>query len=87
VPAAADALAPAGRRGAVQGLISMGGAVGRMLGPLLGGFLYAAGNPASLYLVMAAIFVAAGIVYGVHDRVGMALPETVSAREPSRRHG
>jgi MFS family permease len=87
VPAAADALAPAGRRGAVQGLISMGGAVGRMLGPLLGGFLYAAGNPASLYLVMAAIFVAAGIVYGVHDRVGMALPETLSAREPSRRHG
>jgi MFS family permease len=87
VPAAADVLAPAGRRGAVQGLISMAGAVGRMLGPLLGGFLYAAVAPSSLYLVMAVIFLAAGLVYAVHDRTAQVAREPAAAGERSRRHG
>lgn len=39
-PAAADQIAPPGRKGTVQGFIASAGTAGRMVGPLLGGFIY-----------------------------------------------
>lgn len=83
VPAAADQWAPPGRRGTVQGLISMAGSVGRMAGPLLGGILYVAIAPAGLFLIMAAIFVGAGLVYLVYDRLGRN-PDIRQRVDPTR---
>lgn len=39
-PAAADLIAPDGRKGTVQGFIASAGTAGRMVGPLLGGYIY-----------------------------------------------
>lgn len=40
VPAAADQIAPSGRKGTVQGFIASAATAGRMVGPLLGGLVY-----------------------------------------------
>jgi MFS family permease len=39
-PAAADSIAPNGRKGTVQGFIASAGTAGRMVGPLLGGMVF-----------------------------------------------
>jgi MFS family permease len=68
VPAAADRLAPPGRRGLYQGVIAGAGAIGRAVGPLAGGLLFVASAPARLYLAMAGVYVAAVLVFVLHDR-------------------
>ena len=68
VPAAADRLAPPGRRGLYQGVIAGAGAIGRAFGPLAGGLLFVASAPARLYLAMAGVYVAAILVFVLHDR-------------------
>lgn len=78
VPAAADRLAPAGRRGLYQGIIVGAGAVGRMLGPLVGGLLYLPSAPAHLFLAMAGIYAVAVVVYLLHDRK----PEWAAPKAP-----
>ena len=70
VPAAADDLAPEGRRGLYQGLISGAASAGRGLGPLLGGLLYDHYPSATLFLAMVGIFVLALAVFAAHDRIG-----------------
>ncbi|MGC8487948.1 MAG: MFS transporter [Clostridia bacterium] len=69
VPAAANAYADEARRGTVQGLVSMAGSAGRMVGPLLGGFLFSLVSRPELFLIMAAIFLLAGVVYWLYDGV------------------
>lgn len=68
VPAAADQLAPPGRRGLYQGVIAGAGAIGRAVGPLAGGLLFAASAPGRLYLAMAGVYVLAIMVFILHDR-------------------
>jgi MFS family permease len=70
VPAAADQEVPESRRGTAQGLVSMAGFVGRMVGPVLGGALFSAVSPAGLYLVMLGSMALGGTVYLGYDRVG-----------------
>ncbi len=68
VPAAADELAPQGRRGLYQGLVGGAGAAGRGLGPLLGGFLYERLASAQLFAVMTSVFIVAFFVFAMYDR-------------------
>lgn len=71
VPAAADQLAPDGRRGMYQGVMSGAASLGRMLGPLLGGLLYDHYPTEVLFLVMTCLFVAGFAVLSVYDRAGV----------------
>lgn len=63
VPAIAEEMSPPSRRGLVQGVVTMGSAVGRMAGPMLGGFLFVASNPDPLFLVMTGLMVVGGLTY------------------------
>lgn len=63
VPAAADMLAPGNRRGLFQGMISGAASSGRMIGPLLGGFLYDRMQPQLLFGTMAGLFVLGLLVF------------------------
>lgn len=71
VPAIAAELAPSGREGIFQGIAFSGQSIGRMVGPLLGGFLYEQHSSDSMLLTMTAIsIVALGcfLFNGVLDR-------------------
>lgn len=79
VPAAADRLAPPGRRGLYQGVIVGAGAMGRMLGPLVGGLLYLPTAPARLFLAMVGIYATAVAVYVLYDhKSAWTRPQTPS---------
>ncbi len=68
VPAAADRLAPEGRRGLYQGLVSGAASTGRAAGPLFGGLLYDRFPTQVLFLVMIAVFIVGLAVLAVYDR-------------------
>ncbi len=68
VPAAADRMAPAGRRGLYQGIISGAGSTGRAVGPLFGGMLYDRFPTRILFGVMIGVFALGLVVLGVYDR-------------------
>lgn len=68
VPALADRIAPAGRRGAYQGVVAGGGSLGRMLGPLAGGLAYDLASPQVTFLAMAAVLVLAAAAFWASDR-------------------
>jgi MFS family permease len=63
VPAAAAAHAPEERRGLVQGVVGMSASFGRMVGPLIGGALYAPVDPIRVFGVMT---VAYGLAAGAY---------------------
>ncbi|MDA8344645.1 MAG: MFS transporter [Thermaerobacter sp.] len=71
VPAAADQLAPEGRRGLYQGLISGASSAGRGLGPLLGGLLYDHFPSPMLFAAMTGIFILGFFVLALHDRTAI----------------
>jgi len=68
VPAAADRMAPQGRRGLYQGLVSGAASTGRAVGPLVGGLLYDRFPTRTLFGAMTAIFALGLLVLGLHDR-------------------
>ncbi len=68
VPAAADRLAPDGRRGLYQGIVSGAASTGRAAGPLFGGLLYDRFPTKVLFTVMIAIFAIGLVVLSVYDR-------------------
>ncbi len=68
VPAAADRLAPEGRRGLYQGIVSGAASTGRAAGPLFGGVLYDRFPTTVLFTVMIAVFVLGLAVLSVYDR-------------------
>jgi MFS family permease len=70
VPAAAEARSRPERRGLVQGVVGMAGALGRMAGPLIGGLLFVASDPRELFLVMLGFFLVGGLGYIWADRLG-----------------
>ncbi len=72
VPAAAETRTPPDRRGLVQGVVGTGGSLGRMAGPLVGGFVYSAQNPGHLFTIMLGAIVLGGVFYVVSDRVWKA---------------
>ncbi len=63
VPAEAESRSNPGRRGLVQGVVGTGGALGRMAGPLVGGFLYVESNPGRLFIVMTLVMLMGGTGY------------------------
>lgn len=69
IPAAADLLAPEGRRGFYQGLMSGAASAGRGIGPLLGGILYDHYSTPMLFSVMTGLFVLGFFVLSLHDRM------------------
>ena len=72
VPAQAAAHAAPEGRGLAQGVISMGGSLGRMVGPLLGGLLYGTGSQPLLFGVMGAIMAVGAVGYVLGDRMAAA---------------
>lgn len=68
VPAAADRMAPAGRRGLYQGIVSGAASTGRAAGPLFGGLLYDRFPTRVLFGVMIAVFSLGLIVLSIYDR-------------------
>ena len=75
VPAAAEHWSRPERRGLVQGVVQMAGSLGRMAGPLLGGFLFVASDPRGLFLVMVGVFALGGVGYIWADRIHRRLPD------------
>lgn len=73
VPAQASRMAPPGRQGTYQGAVATAGSFGRMLGPLLGGLLYAHLHRQGLYGVMAGIYVLGAVAFALHDRMDTRL--------------
>jgi len=70
VPTAADRMAPSGRRGLYQGIVSGAGAMGRAAGPLFGGLLYDSYPTRVLFGVMVGVFALGLLVFSVYDRIG-----------------
>lgn len=68
VPSAAAELAPEGRKGFYQGVISSAGAGGRMLGYLFGGWLYDHTSMNILILLMMFFFAISGVFFINYDR-------------------
>lgn len=68
VPTAAAQLAPEGQAGRYQGLVASATSAGRMVGPVLGGVLYAAVARPTFYLWMALGFVVALAAFYAYDR-------------------
>jgi MFS family permease len=82
VPAAADRMAPPGRRGLYQGLISGAGSAGRAAGPLFGGLLYDSVPTGTLFLVMVGVFALGLAVFAIYDRFRRpAAPAAASGTE------
>jgi MFS family permease len=70
VPAQTHQITPEEHVGFYQGLVTGAGSAGRMVGPVLGGILYADISRFWLYAVMALLFMASSAFYYVHDRSG-----------------
>ncbi len=68
VPSATSELAPSGKKGYYQGVISSSGAAGRMLGFLVGGYLYDHTSMNHLILIMITFFVISGFGFLNYDR-------------------
>ncbi|MDZ5472594.1 MFS transporter [Bacillus sp. 31A1R] len=75
VPTIADQLAPKGREGFYQGIVNSTATGGRMIGPLLGGFLVDIYGMSMLFLVLISLFVIAIFTTSIYDR---KLKETAS---------
>jgi len=69
VPAAAADLAPENKAGLYQGVISSAGAGGRMLGFLVGGWLYDHTTIPKLLWLMIGVFIFSGMAFMNYDRV------------------
>lgn len=70
VPAQTHQITPEQHVGFYQGLVTGAGSAGRMIGPVLGGLLYAGVSRSDLYGVMATLFVGSSVLYYIHDRSG-----------------
>ncbi|TCS84193.1 MDR family MFS transporter [Tepidibacillus fermentans] len=68
VPAAAADLAPENKAGFYQGVVSSAGAGGRMLGFLIGGWLYDHTSIPNLLWIMMGLFVISGLAFMNYDR-------------------
>lgn len=69
VPAAAAKLAPEDKKGFYQGIVSSAGAAGRMLGFLVGGWLYDKTTINNLIIVMIVLFLLAALAFMNYDKV------------------
>lgn len=67
VPSAAADLAPEGKKGFYQGVVSSAAAAGRMLGFLIGGFLYDNTSMNNLLIIMVSLFFVAVIGFVNYD--------------------
>jgi MFS family permease len=81
VPAQIYEITPSEHVGYYQGLVSGAGSAGRMIGPVLGGVLYAAVSRFDLYGIMAGAVGSASCLYLWHDR--KSSPVTASGETPS----
>ena len=82
IPSAADRMAPQGRRGLYQGIVSGAASTGRAVGPLVGGILYDRAPTQVLFSVMIAIFALGFVVLSVHDRFEAPGRKPPSPAEP-----
>ncbi len=69
VPTRTYQITPSEHVGYYQGLVGGAGSAGRMLGPLIGGFLYQGVSRPVLYTLMVGIFAIASACFYLHDRV------------------
>ena len=72
VPTIASELAPKGKEGFYQGIVNSIGTTGRMIGPLLGGFLVDQFGMSMMFIVLMALFVVAMGTTMIYDKI---LPE------------
>ena len=72
VPTIASELAPKGKEGFYQGIVNSIATTGRMIGPLLGGFLVDQFGMSMMFIVLMALFVVAMGTTMIYDKI---LPE------------
>lgn len=68
VPTIADSLAPKGREGFYQGIVNSTATGGRMIGPILGGFLVDSHGMPALFTVLIALVIVAIVTTAMYDR-------------------
>lgn len=68
IPAIANTLAPPGRQGFYQGIVNSATTMGRMIGPLLGGFIVDLYGMQALAIILTVILVVAIIPCLIYDR-------------------
>ncbi|PLS14932.1 MFS transporter [Bacillus sp. M6-12] len=82
VPSAANELSPKGKEGFYQGVVNSTATGGRMIGPLLGGFLVDSYGMGMMFIVLSVLFVAAigtTLIYDRWMKTDAAEPKVVSA--------
>lgn len=79
VPTRTYQITPETQVGLYQGLVSGAGSAGRMIGPLMGGLLYADVSRPGLYTIMAILFAGSSVLYYFHDRVSLPPDSALSA--------
>ena len=77
VPTRTYQITPHEQVGLYQGLVSGAGSAGRMIGPLVGGILYAQISRPALYMIMAILYVVSAVFFYLHDRHLAAPPNQV----------
>ncbi|WP_062354844.1 MDR family MFS transporter [Bacillus kwashiorkori] len=68
IPTIADMLAPKGREGFYQGIVNSAATVGRMIGPILGGFLVDMYGMSVLFIILLSLFIVAIFTTIIYDR-------------------
>lgn len=68
IPAIANALAPRGRQGFYQGIVNSATTIGRMIGPLLGGFVVDVYGMQALAIILTIVLIIAIIPCLIYDR-------------------
>ncbi|NMP23336.1 MDR family MFS transporter [Sulfobacillus harzensis] len=83
VPTRTYQITPEEHVGFYQGLVGGAGSAGRMVGPLVGGFLYQGVSRPMLYTIMTGIFAASSLLYYWHDRLHPGAPFTTPINPPA----
>ncbi|WP_157729319.1 MDR family MFS transporter [Tumebacillus algifaecis] len=77
VPAVANELAVRGREGLFQGIAMSGQSIGRMIGPLLGAFLYEQFAPSGMLLTMTVLCGCAVLCFAFHNKTNRKQPHNI----------
>lgn len=77
VPSLASELAVRGREGLFQGIAMSGQSIGRMIGPLLGAFLYEQLAPSGLLISMTALCGVAALCFALHKKTYRKQPNNI----------
>ncbi len=81
VPAAAAELAPEGRTGMYQGIVGSAATMGRMIGPLIGGFLFDFYSTDVMVYWMIGFVAFSAVVFASYNTFGQFITSTIARRK------